>query len=131
MNRLPKWAKTAGAWLGLGAALFAFYAGAAAIGLDVPRPTWFAEHTRDIEGVKATHKDDVQTLAAGGRDTRQRTLGLQLELRRARYFQNRAEQTAQMAKTGRVDPNLLKEEAFLTGVIRSLEAELKALETGW
>lgn len=44
MNGIPSWAKSMKTWLVMGTIVFGFYAGAAAIGLQVPRWTWFSEH---------------------------------------------------------------------------------------
>ena len=113
INGLPKWARGTRAWLGFAAAIFAVYVGAAAVGMDLPRPAWISEHNRDI-----------RLLMAGGRDTRQRVLALELEQRRTRYYRVRADAKSQLTKTGRVDPELLREEAFLRGLIDNLEAEI-------
>jgi len=46
MNKVtvPSWAKSIKTWLLTCTIVFGFYAGAAAIGLEVPRWTWFSEH---------------------------------------------------------------------------------------
>ena len=44
MDKIPGWAKSLKFWMTTVVALFALYAGATAIGLDIPRWTWISEH---------------------------------------------------------------------------------------
>lgn len=49
---IPPWAKSVKTWLAFLTVVFGFYAGAAAIGLEVPRPVWINEHLQLAGKVK-------------------------------------------------------------------------------
>ncbi len=61
-NNIPKWAMSLKFWALTVAAVFAVWAGATAIGLDLPRPAWIAEHKADVVKITAKHERDMGTV---------------------------------------------------------------------
>ena len=57
-GHVPHWAKRTKYWLGFTAAVFALYAGAATIGLDLPRWAWISEH-RALAGEVKTNVEEI------------------------------------------------------------------------
>ena len=57
--KMPAWASNMKVWVAVIIALPAIYAGAAGMGLDLPRPTWLAEHQADVVKITTAHAQDM------------------------------------------------------------------------
>ena len=131
INSLPKWARSTRAWLVFAAAVFAFYAGAATIGLDIPRPAFHSEHERDINVVTKTHREDVEVLTAGGQalaaEIQKNKVsileGTQRSLRRQLIDIRTAKR--QLKQKGDFDPQLERDEQTLQNQLRDIGAKLQ------
>ena len=58
MNKVPKFLKKLHTWLIFATLVFGTYAGAAAIGLQIPRWTWYSEHL-ELAGEVRGNKVDL------------------------------------------------------------------------
>ncbi len=73
-SHIPKFATKLQTWLIFATAVFGFYAGAAALGLEVPRPAWIGEHRALAGEVRSNriklYRDDVRDARNAARDAR-------------------------------------------------------------
>ena len=132
---LPKWAKSTRAWLALAVAVFAFYAGAAAVGLQVPRWAWFSEHRRDVQIITSTHRSDVKAITSKHDDdvmvlagNVQKNKIAILESTQAsvrRQLINIRITKRRLAQQGDFDPQLERDEQQLQNQLRDINARLK------
>ncbi|KKL48879.1 hypothetical protein LCGC14_2321130 [marine sediment metagenome] len=64
--KLPRVIKTSCGWLAAGTVIFGFYAGASAIGLQIPRWAWYSEHIELAGDVRQNsikmYRGDVKSL---------------------------------------------------------------------
>lgn len=130
MKLIPDYLKNVKAWGAVALMVFAIYGGAASVGLDIPRWTWFSEHQVQVAEVKKLRmyaKTEHLKLASASNNNRARILTILLKSARSRYYRNRVDQKMQIRKGIDVDTEMIKEEADLIGQIDELEDELKKI----